>query len=238
MTNENDLKKDEKISILPKISESFGGMLKRMRAEKGLTLEQVSQSTGVNKSTIQRYENGKIINMSQALLEKLSELYNYDLLKILEGDFTKQGEEQEEPIVVEPLAMDEETQAQNLQDVSVYHAYLQLNMKREILTDNPVFEKQLQKIIKLAGYLHQDDLETVIQLMQSLKQKNSNYLRFVNEILKRKEEVLKVERVSFYYDEGNPESKEIHCAAACQQFIMTDEEGNIKDTESEETQQN
>lgn len=238
MTNENDLKKDEKISILPKISESFGGMLKRMRAEKGLTLEQVSQSTGVNKSTIQRYENGKIINMSQALLEKLSELYNYDLLKILEGDFTKQGEEQEEPIVVEPLAMDEETQAQNLQDVSVYHAYLQLKMRREILTDNPVFEQQVQKIIKLAGYLHQDDLETVIQLMQSLKQKNSNYLRFVNEILKRKEEVLKVERVSFYYDEENPESKEIHCAAAYQQFVMTDEEGNIKDTDLKETQQN
>lgn len=222
MNDENDLKKDEKISVLPKISESFGEILKRLRTKNGLTLEQVSQSTGVNKSTIQRYENGKIINLSQALLIKLSELYQYDLFTILNGGNTNPKGEQEEPIVVELLDMDEATQAQNLQDAKIHHTYLQLYIKQELYRENKRLEEQVQKMIQFAGYLHQDDLEAVLELMQFLKQKNSNYLRFVNELLKH-EGVVKVDRVSFCYDEQEPESKKIHCEATWQHLVPVEE---------------
>ena len=42
---------------------TFGEKIKALRAERGLTLEQVGERVGVGKSTVRKWESGQIANM-------------------------------------------------------------------------------------------------------------------------------------------------------------------------------
>lgn len=52
--------------------------LRGLRAEKGLTIEEVAEITGINKDTISRYENSNV-SMQLWILDKLLSCYNVKL---------------------------------------------------------------------------------------------------------------------------------------------------------------
>ena len=54
-------------------------LMQGRREALGLTLEDVAEKVGVNKSTIQRYENGKIKKIPNDVLDKLEKLYSVSL---------------------------------------------------------------------------------------------------------------------------------------------------------------
>lgn len=53
--------------------------LKQCRREKGLTQEQIGTLCGVNKSTVGRWENGKIKDVSIATFQLLANYYDVDV---------------------------------------------------------------------------------------------------------------------------------------------------------------
>ena len=63
----------------------IGRMLRQVRKEKHLTLDQVAQAVGVDKSTIQRYESGKTNRFSQALVYKLGKFLGVNFTISLEN---------------------------------------------------------------------------------------------------------------------------------------------------------
>lgn len=54
---------------------NIGARIKQLRELRGLTLEQVGDSIGVNKATVQRYETGKI-DIKRTVAMKLAEILN------------------------------------------------------------------------------------------------------------------------------------------------------------------
>ena len=50
--------------------------IKKLRAEQGLTLEQVGKMVGVGKSTVRKWENGQIANMRRDKIAKLATALN------------------------------------------------------------------------------------------------------------------------------------------------------------------
>lgn len=60
-----------------------GELLKRLRAESGLTLKEVAGRIGVDHTTIWKYENDKI-KMNSDTLEMLAELYHIEAGDLLE----------------------------------------------------------------------------------------------------------------------------------------------------------
>lgn len=70
-------------------------LMQGRREALGLTLEDVAEKVGVNKSTIQRYESGKIKRIPNDVLDKLEELYGASLREAW-VDNTKQPERTEQ----------------------------------------------------------------------------------------------------------------------------------------------
>jgi len=68
---------------------AVGQKLKMLRDKKGLTLEEVSQNTGVSVSYLSRIESGQV-NVSIATLQKLATFYEKNLLYFFEGLETKE----------------------------------------------------------------------------------------------------------------------------------------------------
>ena len=56
------------------INRKTAATLRGLRAEKGFTLEEVAEKTGVNKDTISRYENSNV-SMQLYILDKLTSFY-------------------------------------------------------------------------------------------------------------------------------------------------------------------
>lgn len=55
---------------------NIGEEIKRLRLEKGMTLEQLGDKCGVGKSTVRKWENGMIKDMKRDKIAKLSEALN------------------------------------------------------------------------------------------------------------------------------------------------------------------
>ena len=53
----------------------MGEILKNLRKEKGLTLEEVAKIVGVQYSAIHKYESGLVENMKRSTIKKLADLY-------------------------------------------------------------------------------------------------------------------------------------------------------------------
>lgn len=73
----------EKARILAKRSESFSGRLRQLRRDAGLTLQQVSEKTGLALSTISKFENNhssptyeNIVRLAEGLGIDVSELFS------------------------------------------------------------------------------------------------------------------------------------------------------------------
>lgn len=66
-----------------KISNSKYSKLKTYRKKLGMTLEEVANIVGVNRTTIQRYESGAISNIPIETMKALSELYRVSVDELL-----------------------------------------------------------------------------------------------------------------------------------------------------------
>lgn len=53
----------------------FKDILRKLRTEKGLTLQQVADYVGLQKAAIYKYEHGLIVNPKRSLIEKLATLF-------------------------------------------------------------------------------------------------------------------------------------------------------------------
>lgn len=60
-----------------------GNIIKKLRTEKGMTLEELGNKVGVGKSTVRKWENGMITNMRRDKIEKLADALDVSPLKIL-----------------------------------------------------------------------------------------------------------------------------------------------------------
>ena len=62
---------------------NVGEKMKERRKELGMTLEEVGNIVGVGKSTVRRWENGMIKNMSVAWLEPIAKALKMDVIDLL-----------------------------------------------------------------------------------------------------------------------------------------------------------
>jgi repressor LexA len=62
---------------------STGDMIKKLRIEKGMTLEELGDKVGVGKSTVRKWENGMIANMRRDKIERLADALGISPLDIL-----------------------------------------------------------------------------------------------------------------------------------------------------------
>ena len=60
----------------------LGAWLKQKRTEKGMTLQQVADKLGVNRSTIQRYEKANLQLYASTLID-LCKIYDADLAEFI-----------------------------------------------------------------------------------------------------------------------------------------------------------
>lgn len=52
--------------------ENMGDLIKKLRLEKGMTLEDLGDKVGVGKSTVRKWENGMIANMKRDKIDKVA----------------------------------------------------------------------------------------------------------------------------------------------------------------------
>lgn len=65
------------------MSEIIGQKLKRIREEKGFSLIQVMEATGISENYLNYLEDGQLKNQSASVLYKLSEMYQIELKPLL-----------------------------------------------------------------------------------------------------------------------------------------------------------
>ena len=77
-----------------------GLRIKKRREELGLTMEQVGNKLGINKSTVKRYEDGVTRRITIATYEKLAEILKTTVIYLMEGvEETKKPVSFEKPVV-------------------------------------------------------------------------------------------------------------------------------------------
>lgn len=55
---------------------NMGNIIKRLRIENNMTLEQLGDKVGVGKSTVRKWENGMIANMRRDKIAKIADVFN------------------------------------------------------------------------------------------------------------------------------------------------------------------
>lgn len=63
--------------------EDLGKRIRKLRAEKGLTLEEVSKALGVSRQTIYKYESGVITNIPSDKIEIMAKLFGVSPAQIM-----------------------------------------------------------------------------------------------------------------------------------------------------------
>lgn len=70
----------------------LGQRIRAARLAKGMTQEELGQLLGVEKSAVAKYENGRIVNLKQATLKKISEILEIPASEMIAGDEEQQGQ--------------------------------------------------------------------------------------------------------------------------------------------------
>lgn len=70
----------------------LGQRIRAARLAKGMTQEELGQLLGVEKSAVAKYENGRIVNLKQATLKKISEVLEIPASEMIAGDGEQQGQ--------------------------------------------------------------------------------------------------------------------------------------------------
>lgn len=66
-----------------------GEMLKNLRKERGLTLEEVGEHLGITKSAIQKYESGEVKNIKLDTIKNLCLFYDVVPMTLIFPDYTR-----------------------------------------------------------------------------------------------------------------------------------------------------
>lgn len=102
---------------------SLGKKIKKARKAKGLTQEELGNLLGIQKSAVAKYENGRIVNLKQETLKKLSEILGLSIDElILDDDDNDDGKE------TAPLSDDSQSDRKNDNDTELPN-----NSKKEVL---------------------------------------------------------------------------------------------------------
>lgn len=70
----------------------LGQRIRAARLAKGMTQEELGQLLGVEKSAVAKYENGRIVNLKQTTLKKISEILEIPASEMIVGDEAQQGQ--------------------------------------------------------------------------------------------------------------------------------------------------
>lgn len=160
----------------------IGRMLRQVRKEKHLTLDQVAQAVGVDKSTIQRYESGKTNRFSQALVYKLGKFLGVNFTISLENMVEDRIQEpQLQPVDVWTIDNDGEMYQKMLADPHHRYQQLEVIIRNDVLGKTPDWMERMRRLIQLCGYLVSDDLDILEQLMRNLRLKNEASRAIVNQ---------------------------------------------------------
>jgi repressor LexA len=133
-----------------------GTLLKSKREALGLTLEDVAEAVGINKSTILRWERGDINNMKRDKISKLADTLQISPLEILGIEPKNNSLESKSNLV------------QSLNDLSIPKNDSELSLKKRMimysLMANPRFEDIAQKLEKMP----KEDQERVLNMIESI----------------------------------------------------------------------
>lgn len=160
----------------------IGRVMRQVRKDKHITLEQVAQAVGVDKSTIQRYESGKTSRFSQALVYKIGKFLEVDFTISMENMVEDRIQEpQVHPVEVWQINKDGEIYQKMLTDP--YHRYQQIEViiRNDVLGKTPDWMERITRMIELCGYLVPDDLDILEQLIRNMRLKNEASRSIVNQ---------------------------------------------------------
>ena len=74
--------------------ENVGQRIKRLRKERNWTQEMLGAKLGVKKAAVQKYESGRVVNLKQETIKKLSELFDVPPTTFLDcSEWDKYAEE-------------------------------------------------------------------------------------------------------------------------------------------------
>lgn len=137
-----------------------GALLKSKREALGLTLEDVAEAVGINKSTILRWERGDINNMKRDKISKLADTLQISPLEILGIEPKNNSLESKSNL------------AQSLNDLSIPKNDSDSLKKRMImysLMTNPRFEDIAQKLEKMP----KEDQDKILNMIESIIENTS-----------------------------------------------------------------
>lgn len=137
-----------------------GALLKSKREALGLTLEDVAEAVGINKSTILRWERGDINNMKRDKISKLADTLQISPLEILGIEPKNNSLESKSNL------------AQSLNDLSIPKNDSDSLKKRMImysLMANPRFEDIAQKLEKMP----KEDQDKILNIIESIIENTS-----------------------------------------------------------------
>ena len=117
--------------------------LKKLRTDKGMTLKDVHEGTGIDGSTVSKYENG-VKTPTTANSDKLAKFFKVDLSSL----YTKTPDKVTEKIDVKKIARESQQQAKELAKTAKKPA------------PNPVPENQ-EKVAEILSYTGEDDYLSV-----------------------------------------------------------------------------
>lgn len=77
---------------------NIGSKIKAARIAKGLTQEELGHMLGVEKSAVAKYEKGRVVNLKQATLKKLSEILDVSISEMFDESNEMFSEQEADPL--------------------------------------------------------------------------------------------------------------------------------------------
>lgn len=144
-------------------------LMQGRREALGLTLEEVAEQVGVNKSTIQRYESGKIKKIPNDVLDKLEDLYSVSLRESF-LDNTNPPERTEQTT---PIAIVQEYPASLGQSVresadTVEHFHYDITVQPWLLEQVPNLAQNIEAIVMTLGRLNTEERKMLYDFVNFL----------------------------------------------------------------------
>ena len=129
-------------------------LMQGRREALGLTLEDVAEKVGVNKSTIQRYENGKIKKIPNDVLDKLEKLYSVSLREsFLDNTGAPERTEQTTPIAIVREYPPTVEQRMREKADTVEHFHYDITVQRDFLQMEPQLIQKIERFVMAMGKL-------------------------------------------------------------------------------------
>lgn len=141
-------------------------LMQGRREAMGLTLEDVAERVGVNKSTIQRYESGKIKKIPNDVLDKLEALYDVNLREsFLDNTGVPERTEQVTPIAIVreyPTTIEQQVREQT---DTVEHFHYDVTVQPWLLEQIPNLAQNIEAVVMTLGRLNEEERKMLYDLI-------------------------------------------------------------------------